>query len=255
MSFFEKLRKVKGGYIFLSHSHDDIEKVREIRNALEKNGFEPLCFYLKCLEDETEISSLIKREIDAREWFVFADSENARKSRWVTMEREYITRTDRKKIITVNVNDTSAVSAVLQKITHNLRIFLSYSQKDYPVAKRLREKLQKKDYLVYWDDDMLVGMNWVETIANQIYQASNEGCVIVLLSEASIQSSSVMREIFFACERGGNIIVVVLGNVTISPSIKMLLGTRPIFHLSEIPTEEEMDCMIEYIGRGILKSK
>ena len=86
--FFEKLRKTKGGYIFLSHSHDDIEKVRKIRNALEKDGFEPLCFYLKCLEDDDEIADLIKREIDAREWFVFVDSENARKSRWVTLERE-----------------------------------------------------------------------------------------------------------------------------------------------------------------------
>lgn len=44
MSFFEKLTKEKGAYIFLSHSHNDIKKVREIRNRLEVNGFEPLCF-------------------------------------------------------------------------------------------------------------------------------------------------------------------------------------------------------------------
>ena len=75
MNFFDKFKKSnKGGYIFLSHSHDDIDKVRKIRNHLEKDGFEPLCFYLKCLEDDSEIEDLIKREIDAREWFVFINS-------------------------------------------------------------------------------------------------------------------------------------------------------------------------------------
>ena len=54
MGFFNKKKidnNIQGGYIFLSHSREDIEKVREI---------------------------------DAREWFVFANSENSRKSRWVT---------------------------------------------------------------------------------------------------------------------------------------------------------------------------
>lgn len=32
----DSLDKRKGGYIFLSHSHDDIVKAREIRNSLEK---------------------------------------------------------------------------------------------------------------------------------------------------------------------------------------------------------------------------
>ena len=67
MGIFDQLQKSKGGYIFLSHSHEDIEKVREIRNSLEQDGFEPLCFYLKCLSDDSEIEDLIKREIDARE--------------------------------------------------------------------------------------------------------------------------------------------------------------------------------------------
>ena len=74
MGFFDKLNKTNGGYIFISHSHNDIEKVRKIRNLLEKDGFEPLCFYLKCLSNANEIEDLIKREIDAREWFIFVNS-------------------------------------------------------------------------------------------------------------------------------------------------------------------------------------
>ncbi len=34
--FFVKLKNAKGGYIFLSHSHDDIEKVREIDEMIDQ---------------------------------------------------------------------------------------------------------------------------------------------------------------------------------------------------------------------------
>ena len=149
MGFFDKLKKSKGGYIFLSHSHDDIEKVRKIRNGLENKGFEPLCFYLKCLTDDSEIEDLIKREIDAREWFIFANSENARKSKWVTMEREYITRTDSKKIITIDLDDEKDVAEAINGILHNLRVYVSYSSRDNKIARRIKDKLEEKDYLVF----------------------------------------------------------------------------------------------------------
>ena len=38
-----------GGWIFISHSHLDIDIVRRIRNKLEDRGFEPLMFFLKCI--------------------------------------------------------------------------------------------------------------------------------------------------------------------------------------------------------------
>ena len=112
MRFQDNLDKTKGGYVFLSHSHADIDKVRKIRNALENEGFEPLCFYLKCLSEDNEIEELIKREIDAREWFVFVNSENSRNSKWVTLEREYINKTNAKKILTVDIDDEEDDSSV-----------------------------------------------------------------------------------------------------------------------------------------------
>jgi hypothetical protein len=36
--------------VFLSHYHHDYEKVRVVRDLLEKEGFRPLMFFLKCLE-------------------------------------------------------------------------------------------------------------------------------------------------------------------------------------------------------------
>ena len=92
-----------GGYIFISHSHKDIEKVRQIRNDMENAGFDPLCFYLKCLTDEDEIEGLIKREIDSRELFVYIDSPNSRASNWVKKEREYIDSLEDKKTLTIHL--------------------------------------------------------------------------------------------------------------------------------------------------------
>ena len=96
-----------GGYVFISHSHQDIVKVRQIRNAMEEEGFEPLCFYLKCLSDEDEIEDLIKREIDAREWFVYA-----RASGWVRKEREYIASLGSKQIITIDLEAAGSMQDV-----------------------------------------------------------------------------------------------------------------------------------------------
>ena len=82
-------------WVFLSHSNKDFDKLVPVRNELEKRGYRPLLFFLKCLEDENEISDLIKREIDARERFILCESHNARDSKWVQKEVDYIRATGR----------------------------------------------------------------------------------------------------------------------------------------------------------------
>lgn len=77
-------------WVFLSHSNKDYEKVKSVRDKLERDDFRPIMFFLKCLEDNDEIDDLIKREIDVRTRFILCDSENARKSDWVQKEIEYI---------------------------------------------------------------------------------------------------------------------------------------------------------------------
>ena len=75
--------------VFLSHSHKDIEKVRKIRDILEILGCEPLMFFLKCLDDNNgELEDFIKREIDARNVFLYCRSRNAEGSEWVQKELE-----------------------------------------------------------------------------------------------------------------------------------------------------------------------
>ena len=252
MDFFNKLNKVKGGYIFLSHSHDDIEKVREIRNNLERDGFEPLCFYLKCLDDDSEIEDLIKREIDAREWFVFVNSENSRKSKWVTLEREYITSTDNKKIITVDIDNEQSIAETIQKISHNLRVFISYSRVDETLARQIKKHLTKRDYLVWTEEDMTPDLSWCEQTLSKIEEASKDGCVIVLVTPNSVDSRYVLDEMDFAWKQNGNFIPIIVGDVELSREFEYYLYKRKCYYISNNPTDDEINEMIEKIGQDIL---
>lgn len=253
MGLADKQKNQKGGYIFLSHSHDDIEKVRKIRNSLEKDGFEPLCFYLKCLNDDSEIEDLIKREIDAREWFIFVDSENARKSKWVTLEREYITSTNSKKIITVDINDEQSVMHAINKIIHNLRVFISCPRKNESLARRIKDKLEDKDYLVFFAPDSIpAGVPYVESVITEIKEASQKGCVLALITEEAMYSDFVLKEIVFAIRNGGNVFPVVVGDVELRDSFRFYLGGASITYLPEQPTDRDIDMMIEKMGRAIL---
>ena len=257
MDFFKKFKQPENsGYIFLSHSHSDIKKVRDIRNRLEENGFEPLCFYLKCLNDDSEIEDLIKREIDAREWFVFIDSENSRNSKWVALEREYIMKTNQKKILTVDINNSKDVTDIINKISHNLRIFLSYSHRDKEIALKIKNAFKSKDYLVFDDsDDLSAGSIFTEVISNAITEASRDGCVIALLTESFMQSKCTQFEIEMALNEGGNIIPIIIGDTQPTTMWQHYISDFKTYKLSFSPTEAEINNVIDQISQSILKSK
>lgn len=252
MGFFEKFNKSKGGYIFISHSHDDIEKVRKIRNRLEKDGFEPLCFYLKCLNDDSEIEELIKREIDAREWFVFVDSENSRRSKWVMLEREYISRTNSKKIITIDIDDEDAAAEAVEMIAHNLRVFISSTVKDAELARRVKEKLEEKDYLVFFAPDSIpAGSSYMDVVQNAVCEAAQDGCVLALLTQNTAKSKWVLKEIELALAQGGNVVPVLVGDFKLDPLMEFILSGKKLYRLPELPTDAELDELVDSIGRAI----
>lgn len=253
MDFFNGLKKENGGYIFLSHSHSDIEKVRKIRNMLEEDGFEPLCFYLKCLNEDSEIEDLIKREIDAREWFLFLDSENSRKSKWVTMEREYIKRTNSKKILTLSIDDEQSVSETVQKIKRNLRVFLSCSARDGALARKIKLRLENKDYMTFYpQDDITAGDTFARAITSAIDEASRDGCVIVLITENSVHSKSTLLEIDIAMNKGGNIIPILIGDIEVSDAMRYYIMRSRWYSLPKNPSDEDIDEVIDRIGQSIV---
>jgi hypothetical protein len=177
------------GYVFISHSHQDIEKVRQIRNAMEAEGFEPLCFYLKCLTDDDEIEGLIRREIDAREWFVYVDSPNSRASAWVAKERGYISSLGSKQIVTIDLERETDMQAVARKLIRGLRVLILCGPADEPLAKRLQQCFIEKDMQAFLNGEVAEA-------------APDCSCVLVLLSDASDRSAALEQNVFEAMKSG-----------------------------------------------------
>ena len=146
----------EGSWIFLSHSSKDIKIVREIRNEFERLGENPLAFHLRCLSVDTqekkeELINLIHREIDAREWFVFCESENSSMSEYVQDEQNYVKEVARKKkIFKLDLKKSKEkIFEDISKIVKYTRVHISCSEKDSDIAKRLQRELEKYDYEVY----------------------------------------------------------------------------------------------------------
>lgn len=117
--------------VAVSHSSHDIKKVRIIRNEFERLGHNPLAFHLRCLSDKTEegkreLDNLIKREIDARQWFVFCNSQAAEKSLYVQKEHRYI-NSRKDKIWSLDMRaDIDIILQQVRKISADIEVSVLY---------------------------------------------------------------------------------------------------------------------------------
>jgi len=133
-----------GAWIFVSHSHKDLKEVREIRNELERRGHKPIMFYLKCLEDDdADLPDLLRREIEARTWFILCDSPNSRASRWVQREKEIVKSLKGKVYREVDIAeglgpDLDKVVEIAKRAT----VFLSYARTDAHQARQIAAALR-----------------------------------------------------------------------------------------------------------------
>ena len=245
----------EGGYIFISHSHLDIQKVRIIRNTLEENGYEPLCFYLKCLNDNDEIEGLIKREIDSRDIFLYIESENSKNSGWVQKERNYINNCKNKTIYKIVLKENTDLKKETEEILRKTRVFISYSIFDEFAYKILKEKLINQDLKVF-DFKSAFSSNadiFARRIVESIKFASKEGCFVLIISENGVQSAHVRKELEFALkysEEENTIIPIVLDNALQSKSgyiFKYLLGNRNYIKVNNPKDKNEWDKVVEAI--------
>ena len=187
----------QGAWIFLSHSTKDWDEVRQIRNLLEEKGHRPLVFFLKCLTEHAELDGLIKREIDARTWFLLCDSDNARNSTWVQAEMAYIKTLAGKYHEQIHLDEP--VEAQIERIDRLCRratVFLSYHNADRLKARRFADALASHDYSVWFDVDAIApGASFQDEIESGLRKAIDRGFVLFLASRNSARSEFVRREI------------------------------------------------------------
>lgn len=239
----------EGSWIFLSHSSADIEKVRMIRNAFERHHQNPLAFHLKCLRTDTkkgcrELESLIQREINARDWFVFCESEDARKSSYVNMEKDYVIKCGKKKIYTIDMS--LPIEEILEKVEQicaDVRIYISYCKKTHAIVKILAQQLMQYDFDVWYDERLLPGESFQETIAGKIEAVVKYGFFVAIITEDYEQSYCGMYELPFALKNGTQIIPVVIGNA----EIPLMLKQHKCYRLPSYPQAEDMKLIADLV--------
>ena len=205
-----------GGSVFISHSHNDLPKVRLIRNYLEKKGFDPLCFYMQCLTDEDEIEGLLQREIDARDWFAFIESENARQSAWVRKEREYILNSRDKKILYYKLQDSSPED-IADQIMDHMTVYVCYSERDKEYGSFVAKSLSDMDFRVYdrcdseANGDDVFSERYQRQTEEAIREAAEHGCFLFLMTNYSKQALIMRKELEYAMMYGASVAVAFLG--------------------------------------------
>lgn len=239
--------KKDGCWIFLSHSSSDIEKVRLIRNEFEKYGQNPLAFHLKCLTTDTEsgkqeLDNLIKREIDAREWFVFCDSDSARLSEYVQMEMNYIIGKSKKKIWSIDMSrPIGEIRKAVEDICTRMKVFISFRGCDRPIANELRRELIKKDFEVW--EPASGDVQWQKHFGSAIKDAARYGFFVSLITEHYSDSEMVRWEVMQAMKNGALIIPLVCGDAEIPEYMKHI----QCYKLPRVPDENDMHLVVELI--------
>lgn len=183
-----------GAWIFVSHSHLDLKKVRQIRDALEKDGHKPLLFFLKCLQKgDARLPQLIRDEIKARSWFILCDSDHSRASSWVQEEVDMVKSTKPAETFVeidlakdLDVKQDGDVPPFVRKLRPLLKratVFFSYARSDAVIATQIYDALIEQDYRAFLDvKSLTAGMDWQTVMQAALDDALEQGFVLLLLS-------------------------------------------------------------------------
>jgi hypothetical protein len=254
------MNRPDGAWIFLSHSTKDWDKVRRVRNLLEEKNHRPLVFFLKCLTEHSELDGLIRREIEARNWFLLCDSENARQSSWVQDEVAYIKNMKGKYYEEIDL-DVAIEFQIdrIDRLSKRVTVFLSYDRNDAPYAHHIQQALIDHEYGVWMDTTALAtGANWMQKITNAIDRAVERGFVIILLSPSAAKSQFSAYEIKYAFEKankaahGANIVPIMLYDpqaihAAMPPAIQSLLGGIKWFDFSRGDFDSNIATLIAHM--------
>jgi len=241
----------EGAWIFLSHSHKDYDQVSRVRNHLEEQGHHPLMFFLKCLSDDDEIDGLIRREIEARSWFILCKSANSRNSTWVAAEFEIIRGLPTKTYTEIDLDDPHLdVEAATFTLTRKASVFLSYARGDRPFAQRVAAELRRHDFGVFSDLDLRAGEDWQARIGVELENAARRGAILVFLSRESVLSTWQPQQVAMAAAimenqpQRSHIVPIYLQGLSVlemaPPAIRWQLSRIPGLDFSRGGFEENM---------------
>lgn len=201
------------GWVFVSHSSEDLAAVRRVRNHLEEQGAAPLLFHLKALSEPEEFWPLIEREIAARSFFLLCDSRAARESPWVQREIEAVERLRKTRAIRVrhiSVEGGDVDFGALDGFLALTRVFPSYSWRDRGRVAPFMAAIRQVGFSLFDDEVDIRQGPFHEQLERGITDAAQNGWVVIFVSSTSLTSSWVREEIAQAHKLGARLVPVLL---------------------------------------------
>jgi len=195
--------KRANGWVFLSHSSQDYEDIKIVRNYLEESGFSALMFYLKSLENPKKrklTQQLIKWEIEARNIFVLCNSKSAKKSKWVKEEQDYVKSFPEKIYVEIDIDrlkyEKCTQLSKLDNLIKRATLFFSYSSKDKEFVIKFYDYLKSEGFKIWMDyQDLKIGDNLFETINKALIEAIENGYVLLFISKNYLESQWCKAEL------------------------------------------------------------
>lgn len=210
-------------WIFVSHASADLDQVRRVRNYLEARCGSPLLFNLRALTEPEEFWPLIKREIEARHFFLYCDSKAAEDSPWVRREREAVRNSDRpKRIGAVRVDDGELDYSSLDDFIRKTKVFLNYAAHDEARVAPFYAALKGAGFTIL-NDEQALAFDLCERVDQILSAAAAEGWVVSFFTRQSLQTPSALAEIAMGKTLGAQFAPVFLEPVD-APE---LAGTDP----------------------------
>lgn len=227
-------------WVFLSHSHNDYDKVIQVRNMLERRKFKPLMFFLKAFEKpeyEPMLKPILMEEIDQRDRFILCRSDNSRKSEWVKFEEDNIKSKKRPfEVIDLDSSDEIQLEAI-KNYRRRSRVFISSSCFAKDLVQLIKKELNNHGFSTTWNkyidlprDTDVKSKNYYAF--KELIDNAKEGYVLYLLNSNCINRHQVM-ELNAALQMSSRIITIWISGEDL-PSILMLGGTEWTKHILDV---------------------
>ena len=235
-----------GGWLFLSHSEKDVALVRDVRNRLENHGFQPITFFLKCLTDNDELDVLIRREIEARKWFLLIDSPNSRDSHWVRAECAHARSLPGKKIFVLD-SETDWITQ-LEDFMFRTRIYLSHSPLDAEAAAAILDRFAENDYDIV-NEISVFPQNPVSVFDFPAWRRmkNRDRIFLALVTQNYLDDPRCMEELSCVPESCHRCAVVVVGDPVMSAQDSWHLNNVIHRFYTEALTEGTPDALLSFV--------
>lgn len=237
-------------WIFVSHASDDLVQVRQVRNYLEGKGASPLLFHLLALKEPEEFWPIIEKEIEARNFFLYCDSETAATREWVRRERatvEAVAKIKPVRIGTIRVDEPELELGQLDTFLAKTRVFPSFSHRDREQVRPYLRALEEAGFQVFGEMSIAPGDSWQDQIREELELAARDGWVLAFLSGFSLNSPWVQAEISMAQKLGAKFIPVAIEPIGVPPG----LATIQIFDATRDPLGAPQRLVAEMLSRPV----